>query len=299
MRKTKLNFRQLYFCRNCGKTFVDDEMAGKTYSPKIITNTLCAYNLGNTLEESANNTNRRFKVNISKSAVHSWLKEFSNICTYNKLRTDFLKDYGKNVLFEKTFEHNGLNYDFQYHIPKLESFCVNGFSGLGNYLKGFEAGCPDYFKKIEDRCSQVKINISVRKEGKYNNACRLAELALHACDRNKERHSVVENFMLINDSSTVACEVPVWLFEKNLNASICGHIDVLQIRNGRVYVLDFKPDAAFENVEKVASQLFFYASGLSFRTKIKLENFRCAWFDDNVYYEFSPKDAKVNFQMRN
>ncbi len=105
--------------------------------------------------------------------------------------------------------------------------------------------------------------------------------------------------MLINDSSTVACEVPVWLFEKNLNASICGHIDILQIRNGLVYVLDFKPDAAFENVQKVASQLFFYASGLSFRTGIRLENFRCAWFDDRVYYEFSPKDAKVSFQTRN
>ncbi|MFH1127050.1 MAG: hypothetical protein ABIG84_07820 [archaeon] len=101
--------------------------------------------------------------------------------------------------------------------------------------------------------------------------------------------------MLINDSSTIACEVPVWLWEKNINQGISGHVDLLQIRNGLVYILDFKPDAILENEQKVASQMFFYASGLSFRTGIKMKNFRCAWFDNRHYFEFEPSKAKVKF----
>jgi len=58
--------------------------------------------------------------------------------------------------------------------------------------------------------------------------------------------------------------------------------------------LDFKPDVAKENENKVASQLYLYASGLSFGTGIPLKEFRCAWFDEYNYFEFSPIDTKVS-----
>lgn len=297
IQQTKSGCEQLFYCKDCGRKFSLRGMRNKVYGPKIITCAISAYNLGNSLEEAAKCANRRFKAGVTKSSVHRWIEEFRDICTYHKLRQSIVDNMVENPVVSKSFAHNGLAYDFKYHAPKLGLLC-NGFSSLSEYVKGFEQGCPGKFF-TGSRCLQMRIDVKIAKEGKYNNACRLAELALRACDRNIERHSSVENFMLINDSSTIACEVPVWLFEKNLNAGICGHIDVLQIRNGLVYVLDFKPDAAFENVQKVASQLFFYASGLSFRTGIKLENFRCAWFDDKVYYEFSPKDSKVSFQIKN
>lgn len=195
----------------------------------------------------------------------------------------------------KTFRHKDLKYDFQYHVPKLELLCENGFFGLEKYLKGFEVGCPKFFDSIEGRCSQMMIDIAIKKDDRYNNACRLASLAIKTAERNNDRHKLVEDFMLINDSSTVACEVPVWLWEKNIDNGISGHVDVLQIRNGLIYILDFKPDAIFEDEQKVASQLFFYASGLSFRTGIKMNMFRCAWFDNRHYFEFEPAEAKVKF----
>lgn len=105
--------------------------------------------------------------------------------------------------------------------------------------------------------------------------------------------------MLINDSSTVACEVLVWFWEKNRNAGICGHIDLLQVRNGLIYLLDFKPEAEKEDEQKVASQLFFYASGLSFRTGIKLDTFRCAQFDNLHYFEFEPREVRINSKQMN
>jgi hypothetical protein len=105
--------------------------------------------------------------------------------------------------------------------------------------------------------------------------------------------------MLINDSSTVAVEVPVWLWEKNLDVGVAGHIDALQIRQGKIFILDFKPAAERENEQKVASQLFWYASGLSFRTSIPLAKFMCAWFDERVYCEFIPSQADIRFGRLN
>ncbi len=274
-------------------------MPNKIYSPKIITAAISAYNLGNTLEASAGIVNRRFKTKLSKNSVHVWVNEFKSLCAYSRIREDIAKIYGNKTLFGKTFEHSGLKYEFQYHAPKLGLLCNNGFSNLANYVKGFENGCPDYFNAIKNRCSEASSNIQIKTQKAHNLACKLASFALKAANTNAERHKLVENFMLINDSSTVACEVPVWFWEKNLNAGICGHVDILQVRNGLIYVLDFKPDASKENEQKVASQLFFYASGMSFRTGIPLKNFRCAWFDDLHCFEFEPSKAKVSFYNSN
>jgi transposase-like protein len=296
-RKTKFAFRQLYHCKECRREFADSKLLHKTYGPKVISSAISYYNLGNTLEESAKLTNRRFKVKVSKSSVSQWLKEFRDICTYHKLRTDVIKNYQKEILVSKTFLHNDLAYNFRYHKPKLEMLCnERGFSPLIGYLKRFEKGCPSFFDDIENRCSQTELAVRIEKETRYNNACRMADIALKSCNINSQRHSAVENFMLINDSSTIACEVPVWLWEKNLDMGVAGHIDALQIRQGKVFILDFKPEAVRENERKVASQLFWYASGLSFRTSIPLEKFMCAWFDEETYHEFCPVEAKVRFE---
>jgi ATP-dependent exoDNAse (exonuclease V) beta subunit len=167
---------------------------------------------------------------------------------------------------------------------------------LIGYLKNLKnKWLDDIFNKSE-RCSQLFTIVKIKKEEKYNHACKLADLALKSSRTNKERHSVVEKFMLVNDSSTIACEVPVWFWEKSLNAGICGHIDLLQIRQDKIYILDFKPGASRENDDKVASQLYLYASGLSFRTSIPLKEFRCAWFDDMVYYEFNPAESNIRIK---
>ena len=76
------------------------------------------------------------------------------------------------------------------------------------------------------------------------------------------------------------------------NSAITGHIDFVQLKFGSVYVLDYKPDAS--KVDAV-SQLFVYAVALSIRTGIWLRNFRCAWFDENGYYEFAPSDMVLKF----
>lgn len=105
--------------------------------------------------------------------------------------------------------------------------------------------------------------------------------------------------MLINDSVTVAVEIPVYLtaedlayyrgrgFALNFDSSvITGHIDFLQIRNGYLHILDYKPDAKKERHAHV--QLTIYALALSRRSGLPLKHFKCAWFDEHDYFEFFP-----------
>lgn len=106
--------------------------------------------------------------------------------------------------------------------------------------------------------------------------------------------------MLLTDSATVAVEVPIFLTPDDIAAlraipnfdvpidgaaTLTGHIDVLQIRNGKVHILDYKPGA---NKEKPIAQLMVYALAISRRTGIKLFDIVCAWFDEDNYYEFYP-----------
>ncbi|PJA40532.1 hypothetical protein CO178_02055, partial [candidate division WWE3 bacterium CG_4_9_14_3_um_filter_34_6] len=66
---------------------------------------------------------------------------------------------------------------------------------------------------------------------------------------------------------------------------VTGHIDFLQIRNGMIHILDYKPKA---EKEKPIEQLTLYAMALSRLTGLRLFEFKCAWFDEKDYFEFYP-----------
>ena len=66
---------------------------------------------------------------------------------------------------------------------------------------------------------------------------------------------------------------------------ITGHIDMIQIRNGQIHILDFKPNAT---KERPIEQLTLYAMALSRLTGLRLFEFKCAWFDEKDYFEFFP-----------
>lgn len=75
---------------------------------------------------------------------------------------------------------------------------------------------------------------------------------------NYHRHDEIQRFMLITDSVTVAVEVPIYITPEDIrhmqhelgfiitlktHETLTGPIDVLQIRNGRIHILDYKPGA--------------------------------------------------------
>ena len=121
----------------------------------------------------------------------------------------------------------------------------------------------------------------------------MADFALLTAIDNRERHKIIERFMVINDMATIACEIPVWYWDKNINNGVTGHIDILQVRNNLVYILDYKPNACKD--KNALNQLYNYAVALSFRARVQLSKIRCAWFDEDTYYEYNPSEASMRF----
>jgi len=118
---------------------------------------------------------------------------------------------------------------------------------------------------------------------KQNYAVELAKLASAITKDNKQRHNIIENFMLINDTSTIAVEIPVYLNkeESPTNQPLTGHIDILQIRYNRFYILDYKPPPV--NKTQTINQLRLYQKALSTLTGIT--HFRAAYFNEKEYCE--------------
>jgi hypothetical protein len=292
-RKTKYQAKQRYYCNNC-RIYISaskDFFANKTYPAKAIVAAISYYNLGHTLKETSKEINRRFKLKSSPSTVHSWITEFRDICTFSKIRKGIVKKNGplEGQTITKDFHHSGLTYTMKIHRPKL-LMKTRDFPGIRSYLFWLENNSPDKYFEDGQRSSTMKADINVKTKGLFNKACQMASLALKAAKNNRERHSVVEDFFLVNDLSTIAVEIPVWYWDKRIGG-ISGHVDILQVRNRKVYVLDYKPQA--KKQKHALTQLYSYALALSFRAKIPLKSICCGYFDEETYIEFPAGSVKA------
>ncbi|MDP2907975.1 MAG: PD-(D/E)XK nuclease family protein [Nanoarchaeota archaeon] len=325
-RKNRLQKIQLYKCKSCSKTFTQsiNELKNKTYTPKIILNSISYYNLGYTQQQTSKIIARKHKISVPQKTLSNWINNYKNICTYYRLREKAKQIYYPEFLiFSKKFYHEQV-YNFQMHNAKLDLlFEDTEFSKHKKFLP-----VKDYLKRVptesfphhifgpkkeeglgaEQRASQMKLGLlPVVKLSKNNLANKLAGLALQLAKTNKERHERIQEFMLVNDSTTIAVEAPVYLTHddieyfkerkftldfENYKTPITGHIDILQIRNNLIHILDYKPEA--EKEKKAVKQLTIYALALASRTKLPVNYFKCAWFDEKSYFEFFPLHCVYN-----
>ena len=65
--------------------------------------------------------------------------------------------------------------------------------------------------------------------------------------------------------------------EDHPGRTLTGHIDFIQVRNGAVHILDYKPDA---RTNKPIARLTLYALALTKLTGLRLFDIKCAWFYD-------------------
>lgn len=114
--------------------------------------------------------------------------------------------------------------------------------------------------------------------------CKMAALAEELAKTRKERHDAVANFFLANDAATVATELPVYVTKEEScqDETVTGHIDIVQVRQGKLYLLDYKP----EPDPYAGVQLTIHARLLKRRTGIK--EMICAYFDSKTYRQFRP-----------
>ena len=317
-RKKKYEEIQVYYCKNCEKKLTPVITKHKTYPLYVIIDSLSLYNKLNFYDEIINIIKDKYGMKITRQIILRWLNEYNDYIPFLRMREFASKKYSENkkeFIEESKLFHQQI-YNFKYHRAKLElilneEFKHFKFKPLQEFLELVIAECPHQLFQDSKRSSEFKDNKKtvfnmdeVKIINKYNQACKLAGFILQAISNNKLRHETLQEFMLYNDSCTVAVEVPVLLdnndikhYKHELNFEIpielrldegehiTGHIDLIQIRNGMIHIMDFKPSAS---KEKPISQLVLYALALSRLTGLRLYNFKCAWFDDKNYYEFFP-----------
>lgn len=195
-----------------------------------------------------------------------------------------------------SFDH-GWYYFYRVHEEKLVNLAQT-FPLLAQYLYSLFEFCPNEYFRVEPRSSHLRFPMrDVALHSILNHeVCALASVGLDVNeDRYASNHSKVQVFMLENDASTIAIEVPLWLTANewsqyptffSTDSPLTGHIDVLRVENGKIWVWDYKPSASCEKF--AATQVYFYALMLSKRTGIPLNQFSCGYFDGSVAYTFDP-----------
>lgn len=287
IRSLKEDTVQLYLCKNCARRFSHRKIPRASYPPKLILTALSYFNQGHTLDMTQRTMRRRFKTKIPISTLNSWINRYGDELTFTKLRKKYDLDPNQTIKSRRLFHPQP--YLFKVHTLKLN---IKGkqFPQLKRYINYMLNNPIDHIFQSKDilRVSELANEINLPKPNirkvKDSPASRMTDLALELAKTKSERHQKVEEFFLINDSATVAVEVPIYLTksESGYNKPLTGHIDLIQVRSNRIHVLDYKPDKN----GNVVNQLQLYAKCLKKRTGLK--NITCAYFDENGYFQFIP-----------
>jgi hypothetical protein len=266
------------------------------------------FNLGYSLPEAAQKINAKHGYKIPTSTLASWMAEHRELTTYSRLRPQARNGLSPAQTIRSTKLYHRQVYSFAYHRPKLTLLRAGRqhkrFAPLADFLERVPRDCPNDLFRESSRASQIPnfVNrnhlIVVEKE---NFATRTAALVVPTVGDNRLRHETLQRFMLANDSVTIAVEIPIWLTSADVDALevehgvrllpqgqdvLTGHIDFLQVRNGAVHILDYKPDA---RINKPIAQLTLYALALTRLAGLRLFDIKCAWFNEDQYCEFFPR----------
>jgi transcription elongation factor Elf1 len=316
-RTKKLETVQLWKCRACGRVFTPapPALSHKTYPIAVILDGVTLYNLGHTLAEAAAKLKSRHGLTIAPSTLAGWIDEHRDLATYA-----WLRDAGRRMAppaqtIRTVKLYHRQVYEYAYHRPKLALLTQGAeharfTGGLASFLEAAPKTCPHDLFTASVRASQTAADFIDRKRltalGKENFATRTAALVIPAVGNNYLRHEKLQRFMLANDSVTVAVEVPIWLTRPDITAlerhhgirllpddapadqTITGHIDFLQVRNGAVHILDYRPDA---RTNRPFAQLTIYALALTRLAGLRLFDIKCAWFNEEQYCEFFPRTS--------
>ena len=177
---------------------------------------------------------------------------------------------------------------------------------LATYLNEMLRACPHNHFLEGPRSSALTFDPKVTViPVKHHHIAQLAKQGLE-WGMQGTAHGNVQLYMLKNDTGTISVEVPLWLEEDEVKelelplqtekeGSLSGHIDILRIENGELWVWDYKPKAHRE--KHATSQVITYAIMLSYRTGIPLTQFKCGYFDDTNTYVFDPTTSPLAKQL--
>src|SRR6266851_1264543 len=303
-RKNRFRALQVFQCSECLHKFTAAAGKNKSYPPGVILETVSTYNLGNSLSDTQRALRKRLHVDIPEGTIRSWIRAHKPLTAYARLRAIGRKLFDADAMIRSLLLRHKQVYRFQLHKSKVELLLQNErhrhLASAKDYLEQIGEHFPhSMFQTTEHRSSKFPTTVAIPTTRKENYATRLAALVLPSASANKKRHETLQRFMLVNDSATIAVEIPIYLTKEDIvyyrgrgftldfeSDLITGHIDFLQVRDGYLQILDYKPEARKEKHAHV--QLTIYALALARRANLPLKAFKCAWFDEKDYFEFFP-----------
>lgn len=234
LRKNSFRHLQIYRCRDCGRYFSPlAGLKGVKYPPRIMAQSLCLYNLGHSQEETARRIASEHRVTVPRRTLADWISSYRPITTFHRLRSSAIVMFPDAMLQERTLEHRQI-YQYKVHMAKLtltmDAIPMHAAAKVKRYLLSVFEDFPDALFRDDETISPEQVGpdngasalalrsskssfetMPITRVEKQNLANDLAALGLLLARRNKDRHPSVQDFMLANDSCTVACEVPVYL----------------------------------------------------------------------------------------
>ncbi|NQU79569.1 PD-(D/E)XK nuclease family protein [Candidatus Woesearchaeota archaeon] len=208
------------------------------------------------------------------------------------------------MVIRHTSLKHGWFYHYRVHTIKSSKLCSDCFMSLNRFMEQMLEACPDHYFDVGPRSSSLKFKVDTKQvQVDGHEVCSLAALGLSS-GRYRTAHSNVEVYMLEMDSSTIAVELPIWLLPHEMELykllfgsddPLTGHIDILRIEDGKIWIWDYKPGAIKEKYADC--QTLFYAIMLSKRTGISLDRFRCGYFDEKTAFVFKPEIDSINTKV--
>src|SRR5437870_5330598 len=235
-RQNRFRVLQVFQCGECLYKFTAAAGKNKTYPPRVILETVSTYNLGNSISDTQRVIRKRLHVDIPEGTIRSWIRAHKPLTTYARFRAPGRRLLDPEAIIRSlTFRHKQV-YRFELHRAKLELLLQiarhRHLSPAKDYLEAIGQDFPHHmFQTTEHRSSKFPTRLWTPIARKENYATRLAALALPTAAANKKRHETLQRFMLVNDSATVAVEIPVYLTGE----------DIAYYRD-RGFTLDFEND---------------------------------------------------------
>jgi len=289
-RQTRKGIVRRYHCKRCRITFSDSTSPHTQYPENVILHTIEQYNRGYPVTVARKMTGKKYQYSPPISTIYAWIKRYEDILTFTKLRRKYHLDPDQLITVHK-LDH-GQIYPFKYHNLKL-NIHSKGRPELRRYINWVERSLDRSMFLKGPRASSLRIDREAVIKEVDSRLPEMTRMALNSKPRNSKLspHEMVESFFLINDSSTVTTELPVFLYPRETDLKIedalSGHIDLIQVRYGTLHILDYKPD--LNQPKKYIDQLTLYRDALQKRTSIPKEKIKIEIFNQYSHYEIIQK----------
>ncbi len=160
-RKKKIEIVQLWRCASCKRVFTPSPAAlrNRTYPLHVVLNAMTLYNLGYSLEQTAEKIRVRFGRRAGRSTIAGWLAEYRSLTTYARLRAEGRRLFPPTQAIRSIKLYHRQIYKYAYHRPKLAMLRQGReharFAGVADFLDRVPIECPH--KLFRDSVSLPRI----------------------------------------------------------------------------------------------------------------------------------------------